>query len=142
VAVSVKHYAANDQETLRDSVNTIISERRLHEICLPPFKAAVEDAHAWTLMAAYNKVNGFWCTANKELLTDILRNQWGFKGVLMSDWGAVHEFLGPFTAGTDLEMGVTKYYTAENIKHALEEKTITQAEVDEHVRRILRMSIA
>ncbi len=142
VAVSAKHYAANDQEIQRDSINTIVDERRLHEICFPPFKACVQEAGAWTLMAAYNKVNGDWCTASKYLLTDVLRNQWGFKGVLMSDWGAVHDSLGPLTAGTDLEMGSNTHYTLDNIKRLLAEGKITQDVVDEHVRRILRMSVA
>lgn len=142
VAASVKHYAANDQEILRDSVNTIVSERRLHEICFPPFKAAVQEANSWTVMAAYNKINGEWCTANKYLLTDVLRNQWGFKGILMSDWGAVHECLKPITAGTDLEMGKGVYYTVANIKKYMQEGKITQDQIDEHVRRILRMTVA
>jgi beta-glucosidase len=142
VATSVKHYAANDQEIQRTTINTIVSERRLHEICLPPFKAAVQDGNAWTVMAAYNKVNGHWCTDNKILLTDILRDQWGFMGVLMSDWGAVNECLGPLTAGTDLEMGKTVYYTPANIKKYLQEGKVTQAQIDEHVRRILRMSVS
>lgn len=142
VATSVKHYAANDQEILRDSVDTIVDERRLHEICFPPFKAAVQEANAWTLMAAYNKVNGEWCTANSYLLTDVLRKQWGFKGVLMSDWGAVHDCLGPLTAGTDLEMGHGVHYTPDNIKRFLQEGKVQQEQIDEHVRRILRMSLA
>ena len=142
VAVSAKHYAANDQEVQRDSINTIIDERRLHEICFPPFKASVQEGGAWTLMAAYNKVNGEWCTANRYLLTDVLRNQWGFKGVMMSDWGAVHECLGPITAGNDLEMGSTVHYTLDNIKRLMQEGKVTQADIDEHVRRILRMTVA
>lgn len=142
VATSVKHYAANDQEILRDSIDTRVSERRLHEICFPPFKAAVQDANAWTVMAAYNKVNGDWCTANKYLLTDVLRNQWGFKGVLMSDWGAVHELNKPITAGNDLEMGKTIYYTGEKIKQLMQEGKLTQDQLDEHIRRILRMDVS
>ncbi len=142
VAASVKHYAANDQEILRDSINTIVDERRLHEICFPPFKAAVQDAKAATVMCAYNKVNGNWCSANSYLLTDVLRKQWGYKGVLMSDWGAVHEFLGPVTAGCDLEMGKTIFYTPENFKRSLKEGKIIQEQIDDHVRNMLRMSIS
>jgi len=142
VATSVKHFAANDQETLRDSVDTIVDERRLHEICLPPFKAAVQEAGAWTVMAAYNKVNGHWCTANKYLLDDVLRQKWGYKGVLMSDWGAVHETLGPLTAGCDLEMGKTLHYTPAHIKKYLQEGKVTQEQIDEHVRRILNMTVS
>ncbi|CAM5999326.1 unnamed protein product, partial [Sphagnum balticum] len=141
VATSVKHFAANDQETLRDSVDTIVSERRLQEICFPPFKAAVKEANAATVMAAYNKLNGDWCTANKSLLTDVLRNQWGFEGVLMSDWGAVHELLKPIDAGTDLEMGKTLYYSADKIKQLIDSGKITQKQVDEHARRVIRMMV-
>lgn len=142
VATSVKHYAANDQEVLRDSVDTIVDERRMHEICLPPFKAGIQEANAWTVMAAYNKVNGEWCTANSYLLNDVLRKQWGFKGVLMSDWGAVHESLGPLTAGCDLEMGRLDHFKAENVKNLIKEGKITEQTVDEHVRRWLRMIVA
>ncbi len=142
VGTSVKHYAANDQEILRDSVDTIVDERRLHEICFPPFKAAVKEANVSTFMAAYNKVNGEWCTANTYLLTDVLRKQWGFKGIMMSDWGAVHDCLGPLNAGTDLEMGKTTHYTADNIKRFLQEGKVTQETIDEHVRRILRVEVA
>jgi beta-glucosidase len=142
VATSVKHYAANDQEVERESIDTIVDERRLHEICFPPFKAAVEEANVSTVMAAYNKVNGQWCTANKYLLSDVLRDQWHFKGILMSDWGAVHEALGPLIAGTDLEMGKRVWYTAENINKLLNEGKLTQSQIDEHVRRILTTIVA
>jgi beta-glucosidase len=141
VAASVKHFAANDQETLRDSIDTIVSARRLQEICFPTFKAAVKEANVATVMAAYNKVNGDWCTASKPLSTDVLRKQWGFDGVLMSDWGAVHELLKPFVAGTDLEMGKTLFYTAEKIKQLVDAGQITQAQIDEHVKRVLLLIV-
>lgn len=142
VAACVKHYAANDQEIQRGSINTIIDERRLHEICLPPFKAAVQDANSWTLMAAYNKVNGDWCTANKYLLDDVLRKHWGFKGTVISDWGAVHDALGPLTAGTDLEMGTREFYKYDTIKGFLRDGKLSEAVLDERVSNVLRPSVA
>ena len=144
VAVSVKHFAVNGQESQRGSVDTIVSRRALEEIYLPPFKAAIQESGAWTVMAAYNKVNGDWCTANKFLLTDILREEWSFQGVVMSDWGACHDTAQDLNAGTDLEMDLDggHFYKIENIKPLLQSGAVTQATVDEHVRRMLRMEIA
>jgi beta-glucosidase len=144
VAVSVKHYVANGQETDRGSVDTIVSRRALEEIYFPPFKAAIQQGNAWTVMAAYNKVNGDWCTANKFLLTDVLRGEWGYQGVVMSDWGACHDTEKDLNAGTDLEMDLDggHFYKMENIQPLLQAGKVTEATIDEHVRRILRMEIA
>lgn len=144
VAACIKHFVANGQEIQRNSVDTIVSRRALEEIYFPPFKAAIEEGNAWTAMAAYNKVNGEWCTANSFLLTDILRDQWNFKGVLMSDWGAVHDTLKDLNAGTDLEMdtSVRTFYNLKNIPPLLASGQVTQATLDEHVRRILRLIVA
>lgn len=142
VAACAKHFAGNEEETDRVDLNCIISRRALEEIYLPPFRAAVRQGHVWSLMAAYNKVNGQYCTANKFLLTDMLRRRWGFKGVLMSDWGASHSTLGPLLAGMDLEMHRPINYTLKKITRLLKEKRVTMSVIDQHVRRILRMDVA
>jgi beta-glucosidase len=144
VAGCIKHFVANEQETQRGSVNEIVSRRALEEIYFPPFRAAVEQGNVWTAMAAYNKVNGDWCTASHYLLTDVLRDEWNFHGVLMSDWGAVHDTKLDLNAGTDLEMkGQPRlFYNMKTITPLLASGDVTQATVDEHVRRILRLIVA
>lgn len=144
VAACIKHFVANEQETQRGSVNTIVSRRALEEIYFPPFKAAVEEGNAWTAMAAYNKVNGQYCTENTFLLTDILDDAWNFKGVLMSDWGAAHDTLKDLNAGMDLEMSVgpRSIYNVKSITSLLDSGQVTQATLDEHVRRMLRLIVA
>ncbi|HMD55661.1 MAG TPA: glycoside hydrolase family 3 protein [Phycisphaerae bacterium] len=142
VAACAKHYIGNEQEIDRNSVDDIIDRRTLEEIYLPPFRAAVEQAHVWCVMAAYNQVNGQYCSANRFLLTDVFRNEFGFQGVVMSDWGAVHETLGPFTAGLDLEMPGDDFYNQASVETLLDSGQITQEMLDEHVRRILRMMVA
>jgi beta-glucosidase len=144
VVACVKHYVANGQEWHRDNVDTTVSRRALEEIYLPPFKAAIQQGGVWSAMAAFNKVNGEWCTANHDLLTDVLRDDWDFKGVLMSDWGACHDTLEDLNAGTDLEMdlGGGHYYSMANVQPLIQSGQVTQATLDEHVRRILRMIVA
>ncbi|HTV47132.1 MAG TPA: glycoside hydrolase family 3 N-terminal domain-containing protein [Phycisphaerae bacterium] len=142
VAACAKHYIGNEQEIDRMTVDDIIDRRTLEEIYLPPFRAAIQQAHVCYVMAAYNQVNGQYCTASQFLLTDILRKEFGFQGVVMSDWGAVHETLGPFTAGLDLEMPGDDFYNQAAIETLLETGQITQAMLDEHVRRILRTMVA
>src|ERR1700744_231683 len=90
VAACIKHYAVNNQETYRDSINAVVDERTLREIYLPAFKAAVQQGNAYAVMSAYNKVNGQYCSENEFLLNTILKNEWGFKGLVMSDWGGTH----------------------------------------------------
>jgi beta-glucosidase len=144
VAACVKHFVANGQEWHRDNIDTTVSKRALEEIYFPPFKAAIEQGGAWTAMAAYNKVNGEWCTASKYLLTGVLRDAWGFQGVLMSDWGAVHDTEKDLNAGTDLEMNGSprQFYNMQTIPPLLKSGAVTQATLDEHVRRILRMIVS
>jgi beta-glucosidase len=104
VIPSVKHFAANNQEFERHRIDEAIDARTLHEIYFPAFKAAVEEAGAWAVMSAYNKVNGDWCAESPYLLTEILRKSWGFKGFVISDWGSTYSTARPVNAGMDLEM--------------------------------------
>lgn len=104
VAATVKHYAGNESEYQRNTINSIIPERALRELYLLPFELAVKEGGAWAVMSAYNKLNGTYCSENKRLLTDILRDEWGFDGLVMSDWGGTHSASESVRAGLDLEM--------------------------------------
>jgi beta-glucosidase len=104
VIATVKHFDANNQEFERHRVDESIDERTLQEIYFPAFKAAVQEAGVWSVMSAYQKVNGLYCSENPFLLKDILRKEWGFKGFVVSDWGSTYSTLGPVNAGMDLEM--------------------------------------
>jgi beta-glucosidase len=105
VAACAKHFALNNQENNRSSVNVHVDERTLHEIYLPAFKAAVTEGHVWTVMTAYNRVNGQFCSENRELLMDVLKRDWAFPGLVMTDWGGAHSTVGCALNGLDLEMG-------------------------------------
>src|SRR3974390_1405591 len=104
VIPSVKHFAANNEEFERHRIDANIDERTLHEIYLPAFKAAVQQADVWTVMSAYNKVNGAYCAQNEFLLTDVLKKEFGFKGFVISDWGSTYSTSPTVNAGMDLEM--------------------------------------
>lgn len=147
VAASVKHWLANNQETHRDSVNVHMSERALREIYLPGFKAAITEGGAYTVMAAYNKFRGDWCSENIYLNRDILRKEFGFKGVLMTDWAAAHSTVKAAMAGLDLEMGTDKadynqWYFANPLISAVKEGKVPMAVVDEKVANVLRVMMA
>lgn len=142
VAACVKHYAVNEQETHRHTISEDVGMRALREIYLPPFRDAIKLGNVMEIMAALNKVNGQYCTANRFLLTTILRNTWGFRGVVRSDGGATHGTLGPLTAGLDFENPNPKYYNAGEIMPLLKSGQITEATIDTHVRRLLRLIIA
>ncbi len=137
-AACVKHYACNNEEIDRGYVNVNVGERALREIYLPGFRAAVKQAHVWSIMAAYNKVNGQYCTDNWYLLTDILKDDWGFKGLAMSDWGAVHDTVGPVQAGLDLEMPGPGFLRRANLRAALASGQIKVQQIDGAVKRLLR----
>lgn len=139
VATSLKHFAANSQETRRQTSNSQIDERALREIYLKAFEMVVKQAKPETIMAAYNRLNGAYCCANKELLTDILRNEWGFEGLVISDWGAAADIVACIKAGLDLEMPDSQGIHSKQLEQALEEGRITQEEIDIPVQRILQL---
>lgn len=146
VASCVKHYVANNQETDRENVNEKVGQRALHEIYMPAFKAAVEQAHVDGVMAAYNKVNGNYCSENPELLTDVLRKDWGFKGMVISDWGGVHSTVAAAKAGLDVEMGsgsdFNKYYFANPLLDSVKAGKVSESVIDEKVHHILNTMYA
>lgn len=149
ISACVKHYAANNQETLRNSIDVQMSERALREIYLPGFKAAVTEAHVNTLMGAYNKFRGQWCTHNDYLINKILKGEWKFDGMVISDWGAVHSTMEALTNGTDLEMGTDlgmlphpdyhKFFLGDTVVALVKSGKISEPVIDEKVRRILRV---
>jgi beta-glucosidase len=141
VTATVKHFAANNQEINRMTVNVIVPERALREIYLPAFEAAVRVAKVGAVMDAYNKVNGDYCTENNFLNNLLLKGEWGFDGVLMSDWGATHSALGPARAGLDLEMPSGSWMNAKNLLPAIRRGEVTEQQIDDKVRRILRLII-
>lgn len=141
VTATVKHFAANNQEINRQYINVIVNERALREIYLPAFEAAVRIAKVGAVMDAYNKVNGDYCTENGFLNNILLKNEWGFDGVLMSDWGATHSALGPVRAGMDLEMPSGSWMNSKNLLPAIRAGEITEQQIDDKVRRILRMIV-
>jgi beta-glucosidase len=139
VGASVKHYVCNDQESERTTVSSEVRERALREMYLPPFKSAVQEAQTWTVMAAYNNVNGVPATENAYLLTDILRDEWGFEGVVVSDWfEAVKSTSASVNAGLDLEMPVPRW-RGEQLLRAVEAGSVEEAAIDASVRRILQL---
>ena len=142
VAACVKHYALNNQEYERFRVNVELDERTLQEIYLPGFKAAVQEAGVLTVMSAYNKFHGKWCSENKYLLTDILKDEWGFEGVVISDWDGTHSTIDAALAGLDVEMGTNKddyndFYFADSLKKAVENGDVPIEIINDKVRRIL-----
>ena len=140
-AACVKHFVANNEEVDRFDVNVSVSERALREIYLPSFEAAVKDGHVWTLMTSYNKISGLYASANPYLVTDILKRGWNFDGMVMSDWGGVHETAAVINAGNDLEMPGRGFLKPENVKRDLQSGAISQATIDSNVRRIVRTII-
>lgn len=134
----IKHYAVNSIEFERTTVSADIDERTLREIYLPSFEAAVKEAHVGSIMAAYNKVNGVYCAENPHLLKDILKNEWGFKGFAMSDWGAVHSTVETAKNGLDLEMpGGSDNYLGAPLLKAVQDGEVPVSDIDEMVTRIL-----
>lgn len=137
-----KHYVCNDEEENRTNVQILIDdERTLREIYLPPFEAAVKDGHVATVMSAYNAVNGYFCSENSFLLTDILKKEWGFNGLLMSDYNAIHDGLSAAGAGCDLDLPAGNFMNAKNLLPFIPSPLPVSA-IDDKVRRILREVIS
>lgn len=153
VAACVKHYALNNQEIDRHTVNVNVDDRALYEIYLPAFKAAVQEGKAWAIMGAYNRYKGQWACHNQYLLNDILRGEWGFDGVVVSDWGGVNSTKEAIYHGLDMEFGswtdglsegasnaYDNYYLAKPFLKLLQSGEVKVEEVDKKVRNILRLA--
>lgn len=148
ISACAKHYMANNQETLRGSIDVQMSERALREIYLPGFKAAVTEGHVNTLMGSYNRFRSQYATHNDYLINKILKGEWKFNGVVMSDWGAVHNTMEALKNGTDLEMGsdigtpprkFNDFYLGDTVMAVIKSGALKESIVDDKVRRILRV---
>ncbi|MGA7218107.1 MAG: glycoside hydrolase family 3 C-terminal domain-containing protein, partial [Candidatus Sulfotelmatobacter sp.] len=158
VIATVKHFDANNQEFERHRINAVIDQRALHEIYFPAFKAAVQEAGVWSVMSAYNKLNGVYCAENPYLLKDVLQKEWGFKGFVVSDWGSTYSTAATVNAGMDLEMpggepmrGWMKrpdtlaagngggWLDSEKVLADIKAGEISAATIDDNVGRILRV---
>lgn len=137
VGTSLKHFACNNQESRRMTASSEVDERTLREIYLAGFEKAVKEAKPWTVMAAYNRVNGVFASESPYLLTDILRKEWGFTGYVVSDWGAVNDRIAGLKAGLDLEMPGSRGTNDKKIKRAIENHTLDEEILDQSVERIL-----
>ena len=140
-AVCLKHYALNNQETDRGSVDVIADERTMREIYLKPFEAAVKEGGAMCVMPAYNKVNGFYCSENAHLNNEILRDEWGFKGMTVSDWGGTHSTMGAALGGLCVQMTGDNYF-GQALIDSVRNGALDEAVVDAKVREILRLRFA
>ncbi len=139
VGVSLKHYAANNQEFQRFSISAEVDERSLREIYLPAFEKAIKQAQPWTVMCSYNKVNGVFASEHHELLTEILKEEWGFEGLVVSDWGAVRNRVAALKAGLDWEMPGPQDRRVKAVVDAVRSGELDEAVLNESVRRILRI---
>ncbi|WP_343706367.1 glycoside hydrolase family 3 C-terminal domain-containing protein [Flavobacterium sp.] len=152
VAACVKHFALNNQEIARGEINVNVSDRALHEIYLPAFKAAVQEGNVWSIMGAYNKIWGAHCCHNDILLNQILKNDWKFDGVVVSDWGGVHNTDEAVNGGLDIEMGTytnglttqghfpfSSYYLADPFLKGIKSGKYEMSKLDDKASRILRM---
>lgn len=153
VAACVKHFALNNQEINRSTLDVVVDDRALYEIYLPAFKAAVQEGKAWAIMGSYNLYKGQHCCHNKYLLKDILKGEWGFDGVVISDWGGTHDTEQAIANGLDLEFGTwtnglssgarnayDNYYLAQPYLQRLKDGRASMEELDDKVRRVLRLA--
>jgi len=141
VGTSLKHYLANNEEYIRMTINSIIDERALREIYMPAFEYIVKHEQPTTVMCCYNQVNGVYGSDNKYTLTDVLRDEWGFKGIVVSDWGAVNDRVQGIRAGLDLEMPGNKGLFDKHIVKAVQDGTLKEEELDRVVLRLIKFAI-
>ncbi len=141
VIATVKHYALNDQEFNRHNASADVDERTMREIYLPAFEAAVTKAHVDAVMNSYNLVNGVHATQNDFLNLQVLKGEWGFQGVLMSDWDATYDGVAACNNGLDLEMPSPKFMNAKNLVPAVQAGQVKESTIDEHVLRLLRAEL-
>lgn len=152
VAACVKHFVLNNQEKWRDTINVVVSERALNEIYLPAFKAAVIEGGVWAVMGSYNKYKGEYCSHNDTLINEILKKEWAFDGVMLTDWGSAHNTNEAALNGLDLEMGTwtngltwgissayDKYFLAKPFLEKIKSGELPESLLDEKIRRILRL---
>jgi beta-glucosidase len=139
IGASLKHFAANNQEYERHRGNSIVDERTLREIYLPAFEVIVKEAHPWTVMCSYNRINGVYASQHEDLLRRILKEEWDFKGAVVSDWGAVHDIHQPISAGLDLEMPGPARYFGRYLEAALDNWQVDERHINDAARRILRL---
>ncbi|KAJ5578457.1 uncharacterized protein N7459_007421 [Penicillium hispanicum] len=140
IGATPKHYAANDQETDRFHSNSVVPTRALREVYLRPFQMVIRDADPWCIMTAYNRVNGFHCDESTELLDIVLREEWQWEGLTMSDWGGAHDGPQTLRAGLDLEMpGPPKFRTLDKVKGYMAQGEVGEKEIDRSVKRVLHL---
>jgi len=140
VSATVKHFLGNNSEYLRHDSDSVIDERTLREIYEPTFEAAVKQAKVGAIMDSYNLTNGEHMTQNRRLNVEVAKEQWGFRGIIMSDWVSTYDTVGTVKGGLDLEMPFGVYFSREKLLPLLKDGTITEAEINEKVRRILRVA--
>ncbi len=141
VAVCLKHFVCNDTEYQRHTISSEVDERTLREIYLRPFEIAIEQSGAWSVMSAYNRINGVFASSHRELLVDILKNQWGFDGVVISDWGASLHTVENANGGLDLEMPGPARTMGAKLLEAVKNHQVSEAEIDDKVARLLRLLV-
>ena len=139
VAACIKHFAANNQETDRGVISSEIDERTLREIYLKPFEIALKKSKPWSIMSAYNRLNGIYCSQNKWLLNDVLREEWGYEGAVISDWGAVHDEAASFAAGLDMKMPKDPDLY-EKLKKGIEDGVLTEEQIDKAAENMLKLA--
>ena len=139
ISTSLKHFAANSQELSRFTSDSVLDDRTLRELYLTAFEIAVKEGHPSTLMCAYPKLNGVHCSDNKALLTDILRTEWGFSGLVVTDWGAMNDRIEGFRAGCDLNMPGGSDYMEKEVLQAVKDGTLPERCIDDSARRVLKL---